>query len=591
MRFFSNIALSGCIIALIISVDVYGQSKNCLNKPCAQEFKGKELFNYQLRMDSLYGELNYDYNNDKYHLKPDEEQDEIKIKIKITDINWPKGLKGLELVFRQNEGFLYFSGDRTAASGSAITLKVNLNENPDKVEIPFFMEKNEHVTPLDSLNFSFKVEKPKNVEDKETKEEPPVEPEKQPSTKVVSNSPSEEAEIKDTSYDEPSINNNNLPERQSTGNRAQRKEKVEAPIVDKKTTNSKQKERANSPEENSKKEEPTKSVAKTRENEVPKTKNTGDKTDTENLPPVNKNLLGGLAAGSLILLGFIFISTKRKQAKRKQANEEFLEHRDKKLEDFYAEKAAPKKAEILAKAVNIEEGGNAYEEKTTKSKIKITQIKKIGDKATEYRSGEVLTKHLKERDFFSFAPNSLWADSIVSNIYLHQECVSELEEFLVQQNLKPLDEKEGEIPEIGGVLMGTPFRLQATDTYEVLVEKFVPIQPEHHDLYRLEFSTTSLAKDLGDIQDKYPELILVGWFHTHPGHGLFLSRPDLRIQDTFFKAPYQFAMEIDSLTKRLDTAFFTRMKDGRVNNRNDLKKHTEWFSWRYTKTIITAKTA
>lgn len=127
--------------------------------------------------------------------------------------------------------------------------------------------------------------------------------------------------------------------------------------------------------------------------------------------------------------------------------------------------------------------------------------------------------------------------------------------------------------------MGKPYKLKGKNTYKVLIEQFVPINPEYHDVYRFEFSKESIAKDLGNIQDNYPELMLVGWFHTHPGHGLFLSKPDLRIHDSFFKEPYQLAMEIDTLTPQFEAAFFTRMNNGKVNNRKDLKKQAKWFSW------------
>jgi len=178
--------------------------------------------------------------------------------------------------------------------------------------------------------------------------------------------------------------------------------------------------------------------------------------------------------------------------------------------------------------------------------------------------------------------NKLWHNSSVSKIYFNRNCADALEDFIWQQTLSPLNEGNAEIPEIGGIIMGKAYRQKNTRIYKIHAKQFVPINPEYHDVYRFEFSRESIAKDLGDIQDEHPDLILVGWFHTHPGHGLFLSKPDLRIHDSFFKESYQFAMEIDTLTEKYDTAFFTRMKNNKVNNRKDLKEHTEWFSWRKT---------
>ena len=45
--------------------------------------------------------------------------------------------------------------------------------------------------------------------------------------------------------------------------------------------------------------------------------------------------------------------------------------------------------------------------------------------------------------------------------------------------------------------------------------------------------------------------IIVGWYHTHPGHGIFLSRTDLRTQESYFAAPWQIAVVIDPISRQL----------------------------------------
>ncbi len=46
-------------------------------------------------------------------------------------------------------------------------------------------------------------------------------------------------------------------------------------------------------------------------------------------------------------------------------------------------------------------------------------------------------------------------------------------------------------------------------------------------------------------EDKYPDYSIIGWYHTHPGFGIFLSDMDKFIQDYFFNMPYQIAMVVD----------------------------------------------
>lgn len=43
----------------------------------------------------------------------------------------------------------------------------------------------------------------------------------------------------------------------------------------------------------------------------------------------------------------------------------------------------------------------------------------------------------------------------------------------------------------------------------------------------------------------YPEMKMVGWFHTHPGFGIFLSSYDLFIHENFFKEAGQVALVMD----------------------------------------------
>jgi proteasome lid subunit RPN8/RPN11 len=48
------------------------------------------------------------------------------------------------------------------------------------------------------------------------------------------------------------------------------------------------------------------------------------------------------------------------------------------------------------------------------------------------------------------------------------------------------------------------------------------------------------------IKDQqFPDLKIVGWYHSHPGFGVFLSEHDLFIQENFFSSPQQVAWVYD----------------------------------------------
>jgi proteasome lid subunit RPN8/RPN11 len=49
------------------------------------------------------------------------------------------------------------------------------------------------------------------------------------------------------------------------------------------------------------------------------------------------------------------------------------------------------------------------------------------------------------------------------------------------------------------------------------------------------------------MERDHPHQKIVGWYHTHPGFGIFLSGMDLFIQDNFFNLPWQVAFVYDPI--------------------------------------------
>lgn len=49
--------------------------------------------------------------------------------------------------------------------------------------------------------------------------------------------------------------------------------------------------------------------------------------------------------------------------------------------------------------------------------------------------------------------------------------------------------------------------------------------------------------------EQYPDQRIVGWYHSHPGFGIFLSNYDLFIHQSFFTAPWQIAFVTDPKAK------------------------------------------
>lgn len=47
------------------------------------------------------------------------------------------------------------------------------------------------------------------------------------------------------------------------------------------------------------------------------------------------------------------------------------------------------------------------------------------------------------------------------------------------------------------------------------------------------------------------DLSILGWYHSHPGMGIFLSPTDLRTQQLYFGAPWQIAVVLDPVAREL----------------------------------------
>lgn len=276
-------------------------------------------------------------------------------------------------------------------------------------------------------------------------------------------------------------------------------------------------------------------------------------------------LISGIAL--LLLAGFLigYYRANRRRLLSPVAVNRFPESHKPSL--YGASKATPKQIPVE----------NARSPK--KGKVRVKGISKASSRIQPDTRGQAIEEVLEGKDSIRFDPSRLWEETSISSISFTVKSGRDLDACLKQQEPGPSPDQQWRLPEIGGILMGRAFYAESVKTYRVLVEEFVPIEPEYHNNYQLEFSAHSLAKDLGKIQDDFSALLVVGWFHTHPGHGLFLSNQDLRIHDSFFREQYQFAMEIDSLSERLDTGFFTRRFNGQVNNRRNLTKDAVWFSW------------
>ena len=102
--------------------------------------------------------------------------------------------------------------------------------------------------------------------------------------------------------------------------------------------------------------------------------------------------------------------------------------------------------------------------------------------------------------------------------------------------------------ELGGVLLG---RIEEKNgKYRVVIEETITAQHTEAGLSQVTFTHETWDYIHNEMDNKYPDLKMVGWFHTHPGFGIFMSEDDYFIHNNFFSKPWSVAYVIDPVKKQ-----------------------------------------
>jgi proteasome lid subunit RPN8/RPN11 len=102
--------------------------------------------------------------------------------------------------------------------------------------------------------------------------------------------------------------------------------------------------------------------------------------------------------------------------------------------------------------------------------------------------------------------------------------------------------------EVGGILVGTVHRERGEF---VLATGAIPARYSQESPASLTFTHASWQYMLAEQERRFPETVVVGWYHTHPGYGLFLSGQDLYIHRSFFTLAHQAAIVVDPIAGAL----------------------------------------
>ncbi|MFZ1401287.1 MAG: Mov34/MPN/PAD-1 family protein, partial [Candidatus Promineifilaceae bacterium] len=138
---------------------------------------------------------------------------------------------------------------------------------------------------------------------------------------------------------------------------------------------------------------------------------------------------------------------------------------------------------------------------------------------------------------------------LTRNAYLHgqqpaanQVLVSHRQQALSQIRVHSISNLRSEL---GGVLLGHAYRNGELLLVEVIAA--LPARNDDHGPIHFTFTADAWSQIHHERTAQYPNLEIVGWFHTHPGLGVFYSSDDVVVHTAAFTLPWHVGLVIDPL--------------------------------------------
>ena len=134
-------------------------------------------------------------------------------------------------------------------------------------------------------------------------------------------------------------------------------------------------------------------------------------------------------------------------------------------------------------------------------------------------------------------------------VYIKQDVYKALEELAASDTTK----------ELGSILLGS--YSQELGKTHVIISGYIEAKYTDASASTLTFTHDTWEYVHAQHEEKFPQEKIVGWQHTHPSYGIFLSNYDMFIQENFFNLPFQIAYVIDPLQ---NLRGFFQWKNGRI---------------------------
>ncbi|MBN2256251.1 MAG: Mov34/MPN/PAD-1 family protein [Anaerolineaceae bacterium] len=119
--------------------------------------------------------------------------------------------------------------------------------------------------------------------------------------------------------------------------------------------------------------------------------------------------------------------------------------------------------------------------------------------------------------------------------------------------------------EVGGALTGKWCQDAISGSQFIVVDAALPARHTRYGSAFLTFTSDSLLAFQRELETNHPGKLIVGWYHTHPGMGVFMSGYDTWLHEHFFPEHYQVALVIEP--RSAQAGVFIRQPDGYLDAR------------------------
>lgn len=134
-------------------------------------------------------------------------------------------------------------------------------------------------------------------------------------------------------------------------------------------------------------------------------------------------------------------------------------------------------------------------------------------------------------------------------VYIKQDVYKQLEKYASEDTTK----------EVGTIIIGD--YSEELDKTHVIISDYIEAKYTESSASTLTFTHETWNYVYKEHDKKYPNKKIIGWQHTHPNYGIFLSNYDMFIQENFFNLPFQVAYVIDPIQ---NIRGFFQWKNGKV---------------------------